>query len=223
MDAIYIFLLFLFVPLFLFFVIKAFYEKYKTYDAKCKLSGFEIARKFLDMHELKEMYIVEIKTGDLTDHYDAKQKVIRLSSDVYHGESIYSAAVALYQAGLALLDKDGDSLFKVKALFDPLFDFVYILVGIIFVMWAFLLDGTMLLVAIGLFVVALLYDLLMLPVGFQVTHKMMEQVSSKDIFSEEECSLLKKNMQFTAFVPITRVIVLINKGIKNAISSLKRR
>lgn len=223
MNELYLFLVLLCIPLCLFFVIKSSYEKYKENLVVCKLSGFEVARKFLDQHHLQNMYIVEIKTGDLTDHYDAKQKVVRLSSAVYHGESIYSTAIALYQVHLAVLDKNGDSMFKMKAVLDVLFDFVYILVGIIFLMWIFLLDRTMLLVSVGLLTIALFYEALMLSVGFHTVRSAMEDVSDEKDFSVEEISLLKKVMQFTVFVPITRVSLLMNKGIQNLFSSLKNK
>ena len=104
--AVYIglYLLILVIPLIASMNIKSTYKKYKKVDNKKKLSGFEVARKVLDANGLKDMYIVEVK-GDLTDHYDPKQKVVRLSTDIFHGETIAAAAVAAHECGHAIHDE----------------------------------------------------------------------------------------------------------------------
>ena len=84
MDNAIIFLGVLFIPCVLFIIINTVFNKYKSVDIKNNLCGFEVARKILDSNGLKDMYIVEIK-GNLNDHYDYNNKVLRLSSDVFHG------------------------------------------------------------------------------------------------------------------------------------------
>ena len=88
-----IYLLILVVPLIASININSTYKKYKMVANKKGLSGFEVARKILDENGLKDMYIVEVR-GELTDHYDPTQKVLRLSTDIFHGETIAAAAVA---------------------------------------------------------------------------------------------------------------------------------
>ena len=72
MDLI-ILLLMVFLPAIAQVLVTSNYSKYKNIENENELSGFEIARKILDEHGLKEIYIVETK-GNLTDHYDPKEK-----------------------------------------------------------------------------------------------------------------------------------------------------
>ena len=77
------------------------YNKYKQIANKQELTGYDVARSILDKHDLKDMYIVETK-GNLTDHYDPNKKVVRLSSDIYHGKTIAAMAVAAHECGHAI-------------------------------------------------------------------------------------------------------------------------
>ncbi len=98
------------------------FSKYKDIDNAKKLTGYEVARKILDANGLKEIYIVETP-GNLTDHYDPKRKVVRLSTNIYHGTSIASIAVAAHECGHALQDKEGYLYMKVRSLIFPVVNF----------------------------------------------------------------------------------------------------
>ena len=71
------------------------YSRYKKILNSKDNTGYDTARKILDKNNLEDVMILETK-GNLTDHYDPKRKVIKLSTDIYHGSSIASAAVAAH-------------------------------------------------------------------------------------------------------------------------------
>ena len=125
MELAYIglYLLILIVPLIASININSNYRKYKGIDNKSKLSGFEVARKVLDANGLKDMYIVEVR-GELTDHYDPSQKVVRLSTDIYHGETIAAAAVAAHECGHAMQDKEGYTMMKIRSSLVPVVNLI---------------------------------------------------------------------------------------------------
>lgn len=77
------------------------YKKYKKVLNSKDLTGFEVARKILDKNNLQDIMILETR-GNLSDHYDPTRKVIKLSTDIYHGSSIASAAVAAHECGHAI-------------------------------------------------------------------------------------------------------------------------
>ena len=81
------------------------YSKYKKKLNNKDLTGYDTARKILDKNGLKDIMILET-TGNLTDHYDPTKKVIKLSTDIYHGSSIASLAVAAHECGHAIQDKE---------------------------------------------------------------------------------------------------------------------
>jgi Zn-dependent membrane protease YugP len=85
-------------------LIKARYDKYSKIENKKKLSGFDVAQKILKKHGLENIYIVETQ-GYLSDHFDPTANVVRLSSDVFHGTTIASVAIAAHECGHAVQHK----------------------------------------------------------------------------------------------------------------------
>ena len=75
-------------------------------NAPAKLSGYMAARHILDSAGLGNVQIEAIP-GQLSDHYDPREKVLRLSTDVYHGRSLASVGIAAHEAGHAIQDAVG--------------------------------------------------------------------------------------------------------------------
>jgi len=222
MNNFYILLILFIIPLVMFYVIRFLYTKGKDKKLSKRISGFEVARKILDENGLSKMYIVEIKTGDLTDHYDSKQKVIRLSTDVFHGESCYAAAVATYYAGLAVKDeKENNGLYKIKMLIDKIVEFIYILTGIIFIMWCFMQDSNTFILCLVLFAISLLYSFLVVPINMNNSNDCLRYLNKIDNFEDKEMDDIKKILGITSWVQCTNVIILLCKGIKNLIANMK--
>lgn len=101
------------------------------------LSGFEIARSILDKNGLNEIMIVETR-GYLSDHYDPSRKVVRLSTDVFHGNSVVSTAIAAHEVGHAIQDKEGYIFMRIRHAIFPLVNilsnlsYYFILIGFLF-------------------------------------------------------------------------------------------
>ena len=81
------------------------YKKYKKILGSKDLTGYETARKILDQNSLNDVLVLETN-GNLTDHYDPRKKVVKLSTDIYNGSSIASLAVAAHECGHAIQDKN---------------------------------------------------------------------------------------------------------------------
>ena len=123
MDLIILYVLILIIPLIATLNINSTYGKYKQMINQKSLTGFDVARAILDANDMKDMYIVETP-GNLTDHYDPRQKVVRLSTDIYHGNSIASVAVAAHECGHAIQDKTGYAFMRIRASLVPVVNFV---------------------------------------------------------------------------------------------------
>ena len=119
MDILFIYLLLLIIPALASFNINRNYRKYKEISLDKKLSGFEVARKILDENGLNDIYIVEVP-GNLTDCYDPTRKTVKLSTDIFHGESIAAAAVAAHECGHAIQDKEGYFWMRLRSLIFPI-------------------------------------------------------------------------------------------------------
>ena len=95
------------------------YSKYKKILNNKDLSGYDVARKILDSNNLDNIMILETR-GNLTDHYDPQRKVIKLSTDIYHGSSIAGAAVAAHECGHAMQYDQDYFPIKIRSVVIPL-------------------------------------------------------------------------------------------------------
>ena len=84
--------------------VKGAINKYSRVRSHNGYSGAEIARRMLNANGMYDVNIEETR-GFLSDHYDPRTKTLRLSSDIYRGNSIAAAGVAAHEAGHALQDQ----------------------------------------------------------------------------------------------------------------------
>ena len=88
------------------FKVKSNFSKYSRVRTATGISGAQTARLMLDQNGLQHVKI-ELVQGWLSDHYDPSKKVLRLSQDVYHGNSIAAAGIAAHEAGHAIQHAKG--------------------------------------------------------------------------------------------------------------------
>ena len=98
------------------------YSKTKKIKNINNITGCEVARQILDNNGLSNVKVVETP-GSLSDHYDPRSKVVRLSSEVYHSPSIASVAVAAHECGHAIQDKDKYIFMNIRSSIVPLVNF----------------------------------------------------------------------------------------------------
>src|SRR5690625_2798485 len=129
------------------------------------MTGAQVVRKILDENGLFDVTIEEVK-GVLSDHYDPRSKVVRLSSDNYHGHSMAAAAVAAHEVGHAIQDAEEYAFLKFRTALVPLASFGSN--GAFFIILAGLLLGSMNLLLLGIIFMAfaVLFQLVTLPVEF---------------------------------------------------------
>lgn len=81
---------------------RARFEKYSRVPSHRRVSGAQVARFILDHNGLHDVHVVPAQGGHLSDHYDPRSRVVRLSEDVYYGGSVASVAVAAHETGHAI-------------------------------------------------------------------------------------------------------------------------
>ena len=195
MDNFLLYLLALIIPLIAQIYISFCYDKYKKIENKNKLSGFEVARKILDKNGLKDVYVVETK-GNLTDHYDPRRKTVKLSENVFHGDSIASMAVAAHECGHAIQDKEGYFFMKLRSFIFPIvsfgtkFAYVVLLIGLIANLMDLVWAG-IILVGLGL-----LFQIVTLPVEFNASKRALKEI--ENIYSLERFDMDGAKTMLTA-------------------------
>lgn len=184
------------------------YRKYKNIENSKGLTGFDVARKILDENGLKDIYITEVR-GNLTDHYDPGRKVIRLSTDIFHGKTIASASVAAHEVGHAIQDKEGYSFMRFRSMMFPLVRFssyggyIAILVGAIFELMDLIWFG------IGLEIVILLFQIVTLPVEFNASSRAKNELAKYNLLNNNEINSSDKMLRAAAYTYVASVLTTI--------------
>jgi Zn-dependent membrane protease YugP len=98
--------------------VKSAYSKWDKVPARSRLSGAQAAQRLIDAGGLYNVNIESVH-GRLSDHYDPRKKVLRLSQGVYQGSSIAALAITAHELGHAMQDKDGYFPLRLRAAMVP--------------------------------------------------------------------------------------------------------
>ncbi len=210
MDGLYfiIVILMLIIPVIAQINITTNYSKYKKIENKNKLSGFEVARKILDANGLNDVHIVEVK-GNLTDHYDPRRKVVRLSTDIFHGETIASAAVAAHECGHAIQDKENYVYLRIRSMIVPMVN-VTSYVAYIFILISFFLSEINLFwVAIFLMGFSIIFQLVTLPVEFDASKRANINLNKLSLLADEELTGTEMMLKSAALTYVASLLTSI--------------
>ena len=134
------------------------------------MSGFMAARRVLDSAGLQSVAIEAIP-GQLSDHYDPREKVLRLSGDVYHGRSLAAVGIAAHEAGHAIQDAVGYVPLIVRNFAVPAANFGSGAAGLLLILGLVLNWQFLLLVGIVLFSGVVFFQIVNLPVEFNASSR----------------------------------------------------
>lgn len=205
MDNIGLYFLALIIPMLAQIFVSSNYNKYKRINNGKKMTGFDVARMILDKNGLNDLYVVETK-GNLTDHYDPKRKTVKLSSEIFHGESIAAMAVAAHEVGHALQDKEGYFFMKVRSFIYPVvnfgtkFAYIVLLIGLISNMLNIIWAG-ILLVGLGL-----VFQLVTLPVEFDASRRALKELEINVVIDSNDISGTKSMLNAAAMTYVAGVL-----------------
>lgn len=208
MSYLIYFAIIIIVPLWAQWKVKSAFSTFSKVGNYNHISGAEAARKILDHHGLYDVR-VELGRGYLSDHYDPRAKVIRLSPDVYHGYSLAAAAVASHEVGHAIQDKEDYSFLRFRHALVPVanigsnFSWVFIMIGIFAQMSGMLLLGILFMAA------AVVFQLVTLPVEFNASNRAMDEVISLGIIRNEEERNTKKVLNAAALTYVAAAAVAV--------------
>ncbi len=167
------------------FKVKSAFGKYSTVRSRVGLSGAEVARRMLDMSGLYNVK-VEMVNGFLSDHYDPRTRVLRLSPDVYRGNSLASAGVAAHEAGHALQHQDAYLPIQIRSAIVPTVQLGSWLGPIIFLIGFFMQFDGLAWVGLILFSITALFAFVTLPVEFNASRRAKAWLSDSGVLYNEE-------------------------------------
>ena len=168
------------------------YKKTSNIEFRSDTTGYDVARNILDKNGLNNILVVETN-GTLTDHYDPTRKVIKLSKDIYHGNSVASASVAAHEVGHAIQDKEGYTFLNIRHAILPVVSFLD-RISYIVIFLGFLLEY-MNLVYFGIFAVGagVLFQIITLPVEINASKRAIKELKSLNL-TTDRTENLSKNM-----------------------------
>ena len=187
------------------------YKKYSKMKTAKGLTGAQAARYVLDSNGLRNVTIERI-SGNLTDHYDPKANVIRLSDSVYSNTSTAAVGVACHEAGHAIQHAEGYAPVKVRTAIVPVTNIgsklamPLILIGIILSSFSYAFIE-LAYVGILCFCLCVFFQLITLPTEFNASSRALNIIESSYLLTEEEQKAAKKVLSAAALTYVAALAV----------------
>ena len=168
------------------------FAKYSKTLLRNGMSGAEIAEKMLSDHGISDVKVVSVK-GQLTDHYNPKNRTVNLSEAVYHQRNAAAAAVAAHECGHAVQHAKAYSWLQMRSTMVPMvsiasrFSTMVIFVGLLLGFGAGLgLGYWVVLLGFVMMGVATLFSFVTLPVEYDASNRALAWLKNRHIVSREE-------------------------------------
>ena len=179
------------------------YSKYSRVMNRRGMTGYDAARKILDMNGLQNVKIEHI-AGRLSDHYDPRTNVVRLSDGVYSSTSVAAIGVAAHEVGHAVQHAVGYAPIRIRNAIVPVVSICsqlavpLFILGLIFSSCLFVLTD----IGIILFAAAVVFHLITLPVEINASRRALSTLESTYMLDGEEVSGAKKVLTAAAMTYI---------------------
>lgn len=177
--------------------VKTTFNKYSKVGSRSGMTGAEVARLILRQNGLGNVDVVET-TGFLSDHYDPRSRVVRLSPDVYRSNSIAAIGVAAHETGHAIQHAKSYSPLVLRNTMVPIasigsnMSWVIIFAGLLLQM------SNLLLLGIVLFTAVVVFQVITLPVEFNASTRAKQVLASYGILGSAELAGVNKVLSAAA-------------------------
>lgn len=186
------------------FGVKNTFSKYSGVRNLKGMTGSDAAREILDRNGLYNIRIEHI-AGELTDHYDPRANVIRLSDTTYNSATVAAVGVAAHEAGHAVQHSVGYVPIKVRNAIVPAANIGSALSMPLFVLGLIMANNTLALTGVVLFSAVLIFQLVTLPVEFDASGRALKILDSTGMLTEEEVGQAKKVLKAAAMTYVAAV------------------
>ena len=174
--------------------------------SESRITASELARRLLQQAGVTNVKVIEIK-GDLTDCYDPRRKVVKLSNSTYNSTSMAALGVCAHEVGHAIQDARGSLLFRIRIALVPIVNFIsgaYVPLMVV----GSLLNFVFFMPAIGYYIclasviaygASLLFQLVTLPLERDASSRALRLLKEANCFSETEIKQSKQKIQLYFF------------------------
>lgn len=181
------------------------YKKYQNVRIMSGLTGAQAARQILDGNGLQHVAVNHV-TGNLTDHYDPRTQTVNLSDATYASPSVGAVGVAAHECGHAVQDATGYTFLKVRNAIVPVCN-IGSRLSVPLIIAGFLLSITQLVsVGIILFSLAVVFQLITLPVEFNASARALQTLNSTGMVTPEESGGVKNVLTAAALTYVAALL-----------------
>lgn len=188
------------------FKVKSTFNKQSKVRAASGLSGAQVARGLLDSQGLSTVPI-ETTPGSLSDHYDPRSKVLRLSPEVYHGDSVAALGVAAHEVGHAIQHNEDYGPLNLRNTVFPVANLGSNLAMPLILLGMFLSFKNLFLFGIIAFSFAVFFQIVTLPVEFNASGRAMTLLQQQGYISGSDASATKSVLQAAALTYVAATLV----------------
>lgn len=199
--------------------VKSNFRRYSKVRNERNLTGAQAARRVLDANGLTTVNIEAVR-GSLTDHYDPRKRVLRLSESVCNVNSIAAISVACHEAGHALQHANGYAPLKIRNSIVPLvnfasnFSWILVIIGIALLSGGEYLGDMIFNIGILMMIIVILFHTITLPVEFNASSRALKQMQELSIIGEDEEIGAKKVLRAAAMTYVAALAVAIGNLIR---------
>ncbi len=196
------------------------YNKYSMINSGTGYTGAQIARILLDRNGLNHVRI-EMVGGKLSDHYDPRTKVLRLSNSIYNGSSVASMSVAAHEVGHAIQHDIGYFMLVLRNNIAPMVNISSRLVWI-FIFLGFMISPIFADLGIAMFLFVVIFQLVTLPVEFDASRRALAELSN-GISPRENIKPAKNMLSAAALTYVASTLVAIAQLLRLLAMTNRRR
>ncbi len=182
------------------------FNKYSDVKSKRGFTASDVCREILNAAQLKNVRLEGIR-GNLTDHYNAQDSVLRLSDTTRNSTSVAAIGVAAHEAGHAMQDRDNYGPLRLRAALVPVTNFGQTAaLPILFLGFFMGNQETLINIGILLFSLTLLFQLVTLPVEFDASKRAIRVLEEQGLLTTDELPQAKKVLNAAALTYIAAAI-----------------
>ena len=191
------------------------FRKYSNIRNRKNLTGAEAARMVLDNNGLNNVEVEHVR-GNLTDHYDPRKRVLRLSDSVYGSNSVSAVSVACHEVGHAIQHAKGYVPLKIRDGIVPIVNLAsnltwpLVLIGFFLLTAGNYVQGNMIFnIGVITFIAVIAFHIITLPVEFNASRRAINQMQEYGIVGDEEVVGSKKVLRAAAMTYVAALAVAV--------------
>lgn len=191
--------------------VKSTYHATSQVAARSGATGAQAAARIMEVNGVRGVGIEPVQ-GTLSDHYDPRAKMLRLSHDVYYGQSLASLGIAAHEAGHAIQDKERYGPLVIRngivpfAMIGPNLGIILFMIGLALSAGRSVAGQWLMLGGIGLFTLVVLFQLVNLPVEFDASKRANRHLVDSGLVSAGEAPAVRKVLSAAALTYVAATL-----------------